>query len=69
MFGSNCVGQDPIYMANTEKAMLGLELSNQNVIVIQTFFKTKINSEFNSIYFGIEINDRLRFLTPKNVWV
>ncbi len=30
--------------------------------------KTKINSEFNSIHFGIEINKHLKFLTPKNVW-
>ena len=29
--------------------------------------QTKINSEFNSIHFGIEINKRLKFLTPKNV--
>ena len=31
--------------------------------------KTKINSEFNSKHFGIEINKRLKFLTPKNVLV
>jgi len=35
--------------------------------------KTKINlgldSEFNSIHFGIETNKRLKFLTPKNAWV
>ena len=31
--------------------------------------KPKINSEFNSIHFGIEINKRLKFLTPKNVRV
>jgi hypothetical protein len=34
--------------------------------------KTKINLgldlEFNSIHFGIEINRRLKLLTPKNVW-
>ena len=31
--------------------------------------KTKINSEFNSIHFGIEINKRLKFLTPISFWV
>ena len=31
--------------------------------------KPKINSEFNSIHFGIEINKCLKFLTPKNFWV
>ncbi len=29
--------------------------------------KPKINSEFYSIHFGIEINKCLKFLTPKNV--
>ncbi len=29
--------------------------------------KTKINSEFNSLHFGIEINKLLKFLTHKNV--
>jgi len=31
--------------------------------------ETKINSEFNSIHFGIEINKHFKFLTPKNVWL
>jgi len=31
--------------------------------------KTKINSEFSCLHFGIEINKLLKFLTPKNVWV
>ena len=31
--------------------------------------KTEINSEFNSIHFGIEINKRLKFLTPISFWV
>jgi len=31
--------------------------------------KPKINSEFNSMHFGVEINKRLKFLTPKNFWV
>ena len=31
--------------------------------------KTKINSEFNYINFGIEINIRLKFLTPMSFWV
>ena len=31
--------------------------------------KPKINSEFNSIHFGIEINKCLKFLTPKNFLV
>ena len=29
--------------------------------------KTKINSEFNFIYFGIEIYKRLKFITLKSV--
>ena len=31
--------------------------------------KPKINSEFNSIHFGIEIKKRLQFLTPLSFWV
>jgi len=28
-----------------------------------------LDSEFNSIHFGIETNKRLKVLAPKNVWV
>jgi hypothetical protein len=31
--------------------------------------KTEINSEFNSIHFGIEISRLLKFLTPISFWV
>jgi hypothetical protein len=42
-------------------------------VLVWTQTQTKIDlgldSEFNSIHFGIEINKRLKFLTSKNVLV
>jgi len=44
-----------------------------NFLRINRLIKTKVNlgldSEFDSIHFGIENNKRLKFLTPISFWV
>jgi hypothetical protein len=48
--------------------MIKLNLDNKNYQT-QTKINLGFDSELNFIHFGIEINKRLKFLTPISFWV
>jgi len=49
------------------KKLKSISIQNQNQT--SKSIKAKINSEFNSIHFGKEINKHLKFLAPISFWV
>jgi len=61
-------------VASDHQAGMPVPIRNLNVSAVsccgpKTKNKTKINSVFSYIHFGIEINKHLRFIKPISFWI